>query len=65
MLLHEDAPRQLLPRFPGEEEARTVMFADGRVELFTGSTFERLLAGDKVLRTRVSLPELDVDRRQE
>lgn len=60
LLLHEDEPRQLLVRFPGEEAARAVLFADGRLEFFTESAFERLLAGDNVLRARLQLPELDV-----
>jgi len=65
LLLHENEPRQRLPRFPGEEEARTVMFTDGRLEMFTESAFERLLTGDNVLRGRLGLPELDVQGRQE
>lgn len=65
VLLHEDAPRQQLPRFPSEEAARTVMFADGRVEWFSESAFERLLVGDNVLRGRLDLPELDADGREE
>ncbi len=65
LLLHEDAPRQRLPRFPGEEPARTVMFADGRIEWFTESAFDRLLVGDNVLRRRLRLPEIDVHGREE
>ena len=33
----EEAPRQILTRFLGEEEARTVVFADGRADVFTES----------------------------
>ncbi|MBT3346031.1 MAG: hypothetical protein HOH74_21500 [Gemmatimonadetes bacterium] len=65
LLLHEDGPYQCLPRFPGEEQARTVMFADGRLELFTESAFERLLVGDNVLRGRLGLAELDIQGREE
>jgi hypothetical protein len=65
LLLHEDAPRQRLPRFPGEEEARLVLFADGRSEMFTESAFEQLLVGDNVLRGRLDLPELDIHGTQE
>lgn len=63
--VHETEPRQLLPRFPGEETARTVLFADGRVEWFTESAFEKLLMGDNILRQRLNLPVLDANGAQE
>lgn len=65
IVAHEDAARQRLVRFPGEEAARTVLFGDGRVELFTESAFERLLVGDNVLRGRLDLPAIDIDGNEE
>lgn len=61
VVLHEDTPRQTLTRFPNEEEARTVVFADGRIEIFSDAAFERLLVGDDVLRDRLELPPLSTD----
>ncbi|MBT3346655.1 MAG: hypothetical protein HN712_27835 [Gemmatimonadetes bacterium] len=58
IVLHEDAPRQMLTRFPSEEEARIVVFADGRIELFSEQAFERLLVGDEVLRERLQMPSI-------
>ncbi|MBT4100103.1 MAG: hypothetical protein HOM68_11670 [Gemmatimonadetes bacterium] len=61
IVLHEDAPRQILTRFPGEEEARTIVFADGRVDVFTESAFGQLIVGDDVLRERLKLPPIEPD----
>lgn len=61
VVLHEDAPRQILMRFPSEEGARTVVFADGRIELFSEAAFDRLIVGDEVLRERLALPPVTTD----
>lgn len=56
VVLHEAAPVQTITRFPNEEAARVVVFADGRADLFSEAAFQQLLVGDDVLRERLALP---------
>jgi hypothetical protein len=48
-------------RFPRLERGRLVLFADGRVELFSEGAVARLIAGDNVLRERLGLPAIPLE----